>query len=462
VPGNKDLPVDFSGIALFRYKFFIDSTTLSYGPIGLKVSHCGASEIYLDGKRVHSLGTVSNNGNTRPYNPQNVPIALPGLSPGNHILAVRYSNDETEKLRSYDDPPGFTIAIGYVNAMARTVYFNTLWSSILIVLLFAIFGTLSVVHIFLYIYDRKVKANLYFSVFTFAMAAWFTGAYGTYLETNVARYIFSIDLSFISVAVAAFSISGSVNTLFSKNKTRSRIIGIYCFLCLVGWVFFKKASYPAFALMMLVVLVELIFVSMRAMYRRMPGAKIIGVGSSYFALFVLVTAALAATGNHKALLSSNGSVIYMICSVLAVLSIPGSISVYLAWSFSKTSKDLAVQLVQVRTLSEKTREQELEKQRMLEDRQQELEHEVEVRTSEILSQKEEIQKKHSELITEKQKSDDLLLNILPEEVAEELKNKGTSEAKYFDHVSVIFTDFVNFTKAGERMSPQQLVLELHS
>ena len=42
---------------------------------------------------------------------------------------------------------------------------------------------------------------------------------------------------------------------------------------------------------------------------------------------------------------------------------------------------------------------------------------------------------------EKQRSDELLLNILPEEVAEELKTKGSADARLFDDVTVMFTDF---------------------
>ena len=61
---------------------------------------------------------------------------------------------------------------------------------------------------------------------------------------------------------------------------------------------------------------------------------------------------------------------------------------------------------------------------------------------------------------ERKKSDDLLLNILPGEVANELKTNGTTAARHFDNTTVLFTDFVNFTKAGERMSPQGLVDEL--
>ncbi len=73
------------------------------------------------------------------------------------------------------------------------------------------------------------------------------------------------------------------------------------------------------------------------------------------------------------------------------------------------------------------------------------------------------QKKSNKLLAvEKQKSDDLLLNILPAEVAEELKETGSAEAKYFDNVTVLFTDFVGFTKIAGSMNPQQLVAELHT
>jgi len=63
---------------------------------------------------------------------------------------------------------------------------------------------------------------------------------------------------------------------------------------------------------------------------------------------------------------------------------------------------------------------------------------------------------------EKKKSDHLLLNILPSEVAEELKNKGSAKARYFDNVTVLFTDFVNFTSTSEKMIPQALIDELHT
>lgn len=61
---------------------------------------------------------------------------------------------------------------------------------------------------------------------------------------------------------------------------------------------------------------------------------------------------------------------------------------------------------------------------------------------------------------ERKRSDNLLLNILPEEVADELKEKGHAETHAFPEVTVLFTDFKGFTQISERLSPKALVQEL--
>jgi len=60
-----------------------------------------------------------------------------------------------------------------------------------------------------------------------------------------------------------------------------------------------------------------------------------------------------------------------------------------------------------------------------------------------------------------QRTDELLLNILPKEIAAELKETGVTRAKDFDNVTVLFTDFENFTLIAEQMSAQELVNEIH-
>jgi class 3 adenylate cyclase/ligand-binding sensor domain-containing protein len=73
----------------------------------------------------------------------------------------------------------------------------------------------------------------------------------------------------------------------------------------------------------------------------------------------------------------------------------------------------------------------------------------------------EISKQKEEIAYQKQLSDSLLLNILPVQIAEELKTKNKADARKYELVSVLFTDFKGFTMAAEKMTPEQLVVELN-
>lgn len=73
-----------------------------------------------------------------------------------------------------------------------------------------------------------------------------------------------------------------------------------------------------------------------------------------------------------------------------------------------------------------------------------------------------IRKSKAEIEKEKDRSENLLLNILPAEVAQELKEKGKSMARTYDMVSILFTDFKSFTKLSEQVSPEELVTEVNA
>ncbi len=66
----------------------------------------------------------------------------------------------------------------------------------------------------------------------------------------------------------------------------------------------------------------------------------------------------------------------------------------------------------------------------------------------------------TEIRTAQERSEKLLLNILPKDVAEELKSKGKSPARYFKEVTVMFTDFKDFSSVAETLSPHELVFEI--
>jgi len=57
----------------------------------------------------------------------------------------------------------------------------------------------------------------------------------------------------------------------------------------------------------------------------------------------------------------------------------------------------------------------------------------------------------------KKRSDELLLNILPKDVAEEMKTMGVSRARRFEETTILFCDFKNFTLYSEEMPPESVV-----
>ena len=72
----------------------------------------------------------------------------------------------------------------------------------------------------------------------------------------------------------------------------------------------------------------------------------------------------------------------------------------------------------------------------------------------------QLQVKNEIITLEKHRSEELLLNILPEHTAIELKDKGYVEARQYDNVTVMFTDFKDFTIIAEKLTPKQLVSEI--
>ncbi|MEL7341436.1 MAG: adenylate/guanylate cyclase domain-containing protein, partial [Bacteroidota bacterium] len=65
-----------------------------------------------------------------------------------------------------------------------------------------------------------------------------------------------------------------------------------------------------------------------------------------------------------------------------------------------------------------------------------------------------------EIKAERERSDSLLLNILPEATAQELKQTGKAATHFYEEVSVLFSDFEGFSKLSEILTPEELIKEL--
>ncbi len=68
--------------------------------------------------------------------------------------------------------------------------------------------------------------------------------------------------------------------------------------------------------------------------------------------------------------------------------------------------------------------------------------------------------KNEALIAEQERSENLLLNILPAMVADELKRNGFTQARRYEQATVMFIDFKAFSRIAQLLTPEQLVMEL--
>lgn len=68
-----------------------------------------------------------------------------------------------------------------------------------------------------------------------------------------------------------------------------------------------------------------------------------------------------------------------------------------------------------------------------------------------------VRKTNRRLAFERNRSEQILLNILPKETANELKENGFVKARELENITVMFTDFKSFSLIAERISAEQLV-----
>ncbi len=420
----------------YRFKLHIDSAQAGQ-PFMIIFEANGALELYIDGKLNTVLGRVpsGNQGGEYEYLKES-PVLLNFTDTGYYQVAIRFKNsvDVADGTKGW-----FAFRVEDTLMHFHQSRYGGIFSGAVLVGLGALFFALFLVHCLFFLFYKKEKANLIFAIFTFSIAL---NLMSTYVYFNAVSmrfdHFYTAVLNFVPI-ISCFSLCAFISYVFSKhNKTLLVILS----LCILALILALSDAYGLFDLTGLFIWVLLggsviytIVMIIVAIVKRVPGSLILGSGVLYFLLF---TFALLTVSIIKGSVNFNTTLSYFTLS--AILGIPLSISAYLAWRFSTTSKALSQELDNVAALS-------LEKQQLLESQNENLERQVTERTKELQQ--------------EKQKSDNLLLNILPQEVAEELKEKGASKAQYYDEVSVLFTDFVNFTAIAERLGVDELLEELN-
>ncbi len=162
---------EWDGTGWFRFHIHVDST-LANRPIALLAeSHHGASEIYLNGKKLFELGRFSTDPSEfSPYFDQRPRVLVfPGA--GTHLLAVRYANLQSGLFLDLKKYAGFRFQLGDADHHL-TQYNNNSSKNSSLLLLFFLGGLLvfTAIHALIYGFNREEKRNLYFSLFTLFLA----------------------------------------------------------------------------------------------------------------------------------------------------------------------------------------------------------------------------------------------------------------------------------------------------
>jgi len=395
---NSDFDLDeidstFKGIAWLRLHYKV-SQELVGQIFMLRMSHHGASELFHDGKYLLSFGFVSKDPEKEiSRDPRNTFFPLTMNDTLEHVLAVRYSNACYLKYANSFDVSrvGFTLRFFQFGDMADVITVLEYQRFFFIGISMFLFA-LALVHLMIYLFERSRKFNLYHSLFVICLALLFLfPVLQKVIETPVSTfrlYYYSdalIPTFFISVLTLLYN-------LFQKKLNKFYYLCLVCYiLALIMKYVVGSGSGFFYVSLFFMMYVGSIIISIKAMRRNFRGAKIVGFGVLGVTLFMILSIV------SLLIMQENGFVLAIILSIFGILSLPLSMSVYLAYDFAGANKTLKEQIGQIEELSDKAIREEQEKKLILENQNQMLEEQVKERTREITDQKEIIEEKNKDI-----------------------------------------------------------------
>ena len=348
---------EWNGRAWFRLRFNVDESVKA-DAFALIIKQTGASEIFLDGKRIARFGAITETGDFE-FNPNGLPILFRPEAAGEHVLAVRSSNSvfadkNSAKARWLTNGgiyPFFSATVRLADDAAMTTLQYANSASMRVGFFFiGILIALAFLHFLLYIFYRADRANLFYSLyalaFAFNMVCGNLRAFGHQgVMSNAVLRIISVSmlaamfvflLAFLRTAFEAalgriFWILGGIWLItVSLNAVYFNILGSFRFLGNIA--IFLSFSYS-------------IFLVIEALRHKRADAWILLIGVQVFALGMFSTLL-----NQFSLLRLPGW-IFEIGEFALILAVPIAVSIFLARSVARTNLDLKTQLAQVETLS---------------------------------------------------------------------------------------------------------------
>ena len=381
----------WKGIGWFRTKIKIDSSLINK-PIAFLINQFGASEIYLNGRLVKKLGTIGETSEKEtPYQPSNIPFIVTLDTNSVYTIAVRYSNQ-----RAFEDYKWFTSHFSLIgfglslrdddNAIVNKVESERITFTVNI-LIAGIFLALALLYFSLFIFYSDKKENIFYALFNFCVFLLFAvSMLQRLVSSDLDLYAFYSTLNSASLTLVFIFYLGFLYSIFYTKtpKLFYIIIAIAVVFVVTDLLGFKKDLFDNLQLGFIALTTFVgLFIIIKAIRNKKDNAWIIGTG---VILFVLLITALFINGILGG--TNVNSFVGIILFFIGLVSIPMSMSIYLARSIATTNKNLQKQLDAVKELSEKELEQKL--------RAQKAEAENERKTKELELAK-EIEKAYTEL-----------------------------------------------------------------
>jgi serine phosphatase RsbU (regulator of sigma subunit) len=391
--------LEFKGFAWFRLKINLGKE-IAHGIFSLNISQYGASEFFIDGRKAGTYGNVSflGDGEVR-FNPDNVDIPIAFNDSTVHTLAIRYSNHQFKEQSRWDAlHSGMTISINSFHQQFFDLLNRQAGFGFFLLMTGAFLLTLSFIHFFFFVFYRKQKQQIYYSAFTFFYSLLFILPYfninSFYTDMDLPlRYWTPMVIPFYFIALVGFLnylIRGKLPVLFWV------MLGVGVLLIL-GF-FFKTGRNDILLIILISLVIHQSFRVLKEGRRlKMDGIKIIRIGFVIFYSFVtflggVFLLTILGVKFHGLSLHLEGipGIVLGCLIVICILSVPISISLYLARSFSTLNIHLENKLAEVEILSARTLEQEQEKKKILEEQNNVLELQVTERTQELTERNKDI------------------------------------------------------------------------
>ncbi|HEY0049541.1 MAG TPA: SpoIIE family protein phosphatase [Pyrinomonadaceae bacterium] len=359
-----DAPVEalenWDGRAWFRLRLRVDESAVGK-PLAARMWHWGATEIYLNGKLIQSYGVINADGSDTEYNPRGLYFPIAFDSAGTHTIAVRYSfqtmSDLTSGRASWvlrgGTRPGFMMALTDARDISLRQE-NRAHSERTDYIFIGLLWALALVHFLLFVFYRAARGNLFYSLFVLGLGLtmWLVSL-GNTAHFGAIPYMLR---DILRINVQSLAILALLAFLYVEFRARfSRIFWILCALwaivIVLQWMRIR-VDFDYTLLMLAVSIADALRIMIIALWQRRDGAWIIAAGIGFFAVGV----ALNITIERKFLQVPQW--LYNLNLYSTVLSVPLTVSLYLARNFARTNRHLEAQLVQVQELSIKQLEQE--------------------------------------------------------------------------------------------------------